>query len=125
MVNIIEVFLWLGNVMSHAFSLPGTLGGRCEELGCLSSQRPSAVQAQGTPFTLKSGLQSVSHTMNGSPGKTELPGSVTATVLIKCLVLVCFFLLCFFPQKQRAGERQKGVGMMNPLGLKQWFVTED
>lgn len=111
-------FLLLGNVVSHSFSLPRTPGGRYKELGCLcpglksSSEGPSVAQAQGTPFTLKTGI----------PWKDSTVWQcyyywrffvvvllILDNVLIKCLMLVCFvsYLRFFFSPKAEWGEIKK------------------
>lgn len=52
MINIMEVFLLVENMMSHSFSLPRTPGGRYKEPGYLSpglrssSEGPSVAQAR-------------------------------------------------------------------------------
>lgn len=67
----------------------------------------------------------------GSSGKTILSGNVTRIVLNKCVMFMFVsFLICFFSKskelgvpgvaqsvKQKAEKRQKGMGVMNPVGL--------
>lgn len=53
---------------------------------------------------------------------TVLSNNVVIIILNKYLTFVCV-VICFFPQKQRAEERQKGLVMMNPVGL-HWFLIK-
>lgn len=83
---------------------------------------------QGTPFIMKTGLQSAIHIMNGTPWKNSTVQQC-CYYCFKQMYDASFFLsffccVLFLLQSQRAEERQKGMAVMNPVGLKLWFCSK-